>query len=225
MSALASVEGVVGAKPLPDRFGAVVASTEGPVTARMSEQDVEALLARADGLLQSGDIASARQLLEQAADTGDAEAVATAHGSAAISRLSVLVLVLNDVTASADALGPSDKAVVPAQSRQTRNPVSRDPVVRASPEKGEELRPPEHGESQPLARADVARTLPIATFRRLVRAAATQQPAGPYGQLPPAGGHLAGSQAWLDYCSAKFRSFDSKTGTYQDNSGKQRYCR
>jgi hypothetical protein len=38
------------------------------------------------------------------------------------------------------------------------------------------------------------------------------------------GGYEPWSQAWLDYCSAKFRSFDRRTGTYLGYDGKRHFC-
>jgi len=39
--------------------------------------------------------------------------------------------------------------------------------------------------------------------------------------LPP----RAGTRAWLDYCSAKYRSFNPDTGTYMTYSGAEVPCR
>jgi hypothetical protein len=103
--ALASVEGSVGAGPPPDRPDAAGLAAQGNVAMRMGEQDIEALLSRANNLLQSGDVASARLLLEKAADTGDAHAAATAYGSAVVSRLPALMLVLDDAAATSGAPG------------------------------------------------------------------------------------------------------------------------
>lgn len=33
-----------------------------------------------------------------------------------------------------------------------------------------------------------------------------------------------GSEAWLDYCDKKYRSFNRDTGTYQSMTGKERPC-
>jgi uncharacterized protein YcfJ len=42
---------------------------------------------------------------------------------------------------------------------------------------------------------------------------------------PRATGSLVpGSEAWNDYCAAKYTSFDRKTGLYTGKSGKQRTC-
>jgi BA14K-like protein len=161
--ALASVEGGVGAGPPPDRPDAAGLAAQGSVAMRMGEQDIEALLSRANDLLQSGDVASARLLLEKAADTDDAHAAATAYGSAVVSRLPALMLVLDDAAATSGAPGQPDDAAAPEPN--------------------------------------------------------------PYAGVPAAGGHAAGSQGWLDYCSAKFRSFDSETGMYRGYSGKRQYCR
>lgn len=35
---------------------------------------------------------------------------------------------------------------------------------------------------------------------------------------------VPGSEAWNDYCAAKYTSFDRKTGLYTGKSGKQRTC-
>jgi len=40
----------------------------------------------------------------------------------------------------------------------------------------------------------------------------------------PAGSLEEGSEAWNDYCAAKYTSFDRKTGLYTGKSGKQRTC-
>jgi hypothetical protein len=40
----------------------------------------------------------------------------------------------------------------------------------------------------------------------------------------PAGPLVPGSEAWNDYCAAKYLSFDRKTGLYTAKSGKQRTC-
>lgn len=40
----------------------------------------------------------------------------------------------------------------------------------------------------------------------------------------PAGPLVPGSEAWNDYCAAKYTSFDRKTGLYTAMSGKQRTC-
>jgi hypothetical protein len=40
----------------------------------------------------------------------------------------------------------------------------------------------------------------------------------------PAGPLVPGSEAWNDYCAAKYTSFDRKTGLYTAKSGKQRTC-
>jgi hypothetical protein len=131
--------------------------------------------------------------------------------------------------------GPPDDAMVPAQIRQSRHSASANQVALAPTEQGAEDHPLGQSEDQPLARAGVTRAGPIETVRRLVRAMAggtgdnepeaIEQVSDRYAGIPPAGGYQAGSQAWLDYCSAKFRSFNSETGTYQGYSGKQRYCR
>jgi len=43
--------------------------------------------------------------------------------------------------------------------------------------------------------------------------------------VPRATGPLVpGSEAWNDYCAAKYTSFDRKTGLYTGKSGKQRTC-
>ena len=45
------------------------------------------------------------------------------------------------------------------------------------------------------------------------------------GQLPTANGSpAAGTAAWLNYCAAKYRSFNPKTGKYLAYSGAYRRC-
>jgi BA14K-like protein len=159
---LASLEGSASAEPPPGHQDAAGAPAEDLGANRTGEEDVEAMLTRADGLMQSGDVASARRLLERAADTGDAHVAATAYGPAAVSRLPALMLVLDGAAAASDAPGQPDEVV-------------------AAP--------------------------------------------GAYAGVPAAGGHEASSQGWLDFCSAKFRSFDPETGMYRGYSGKKQYCR
>ncbi len=48
---------------------------------------------------------------------------------------------------------------------------------------------------------------------------------GSVGAVPPAGGYPAGSEGYLRYCSAKYRSFDAASGTFMGNDGQRRYCR
>ena len=45
------------------------------------------------------------------------------------------------------------------------------------------------------------------------------------GAVPSAGGYPAGSEGYLRYCSAKYRSFDPGTGTFMGNDGQRHYCR
>jgi hypothetical protein len=39
------------------------------------------------------------------------------------------------------------------------------------------------------------------------------------------GSYAVRSQAWYDSCSARYRSFDPRSGTYQPNNGPRRMCR
>jgi hypothetical protein len=129
---------------------------------------------------------------------------------------------------AAGASGTPHDVAVPAQNSASAV------LVALAPQEDVE-RPPGQGEDQPLARAGVTRAGPLETVRRFFHAVAdgtgdegseaTEQLPARYAGIPPAGGYQAGSQAWVTYCSAKFRSFDSETGTYQGYSGKQRYCR
>jgi hypothetical protein len=43
--------------------------------------------------------------------------------------------------------------------------------------------------------------------------------------VPPAGGYAPGTEGYLRYCSAKYRSFDPGTGTFMGNDGQRHYCR
>jgi hypothetical protein len=140
-------------------------------TIQTDPQDIRALLERANSMVQSGDVASARAMFQQAADTGDAYAAGTSYGSAVISRLPALMMVLNDAAATPDALGSPEEAAVPAQVRPRQHPVSSDQAILSPPKEGKERRPGK-SEIQPRARADVARAGPVTTARRFVRTVA-----------------------------------------------------
>jgi hypothetical protein len=144
---------------------------EGSTTVRIDAHGIRTMLARADSMVQSGDVASARLLFQQAADTGDAYAAGTSYGSAVISRLPALMMVLNDAAATPDALGSPEEAAVPAQVRPRQHPVSSDQAILSPPKEGKERRPGK-SEIQPRARADVARAGPVTTARRFVRTVA-----------------------------------------------------
>jgi len=45
-----------------------------------------------------------------------------------------------------------------------------------------------------------------------------------YSGVPAAGGFAAGTDGWLQYCSAKYRSFDPASGTFLGNDGQRHYC-
>lgn len=44
------------------------------------------------------------------------------------------------------------------------------------------------------------------------------------GSIPPVAGVEPWSPAWYDYCRGRFRSFDSKSGTYMGYDGQRHFC-
>lgn len=54
---------------------------------------------------------------------------------------------------------------------------------------------------------------------------ANYYPQAPYpGRVSGTVGYQPWSPAWYQYCSSKFRSFNSSTGTYTTYGGEQRFC-